>query len=129
MAVVISAALMAEKSARKTCWPAKRAIHFTVLSITWMPISTMLSACHTSAQAFGDALCGVGGKTMQQEVTGSRRQLALFRNWRMGAPQSRCFLPRDHSPATRLGGCSPWPLAGGVCRHGPSADRTKSKGS
>ena len=34
MAAVISGALMAEKRARNTCWPATRAIHFTVLSIT-----------------------------------------------------------------------------------------------
>ena len=35
MAAVMSGALIAEKRARKTCWPAERAIHFTVLSITW----------------------------------------------------------------------------------------------
>ena len=34
MAAVISGALMAEKRARNTCWPATLAIHFTVLSIT-----------------------------------------------------------------------------------------------
>ena len=34
MAAVMSGALMAEKRARKTCWPAVRAIHFTVLSTT-----------------------------------------------------------------------------------------------
>ena len=37
MAAVMSGALMAEKRARKTCWPAVRAIHFTVLSTTWAP--------------------------------------------------------------------------------------------
>ena len=35
MAAVISGALIAEKRARKTCWPAEGTIHFTVLSITW----------------------------------------------------------------------------------------------
>ena len=48
MAAVMSGALIAEKRARKICWPAERAIHFTVLSITWASVTQvnrMMGAC------------------------------------------------------------------------------------
>ena len=45
MAATISGALMAEKRARYTCWPATLTINFSVLSITCSPPCARKSHC------------------------------------------------------------------------------------
>jgi hypothetical protein len=49
MAARISGALMAEKRARYTCWPATLTIHFSVLSITCSPPYAQKSHCSTTS--------------------------------------------------------------------------------